>query len=298
MDLRQLRYLDAVARHRSFTRAARELHVAQSALSQQVRGLERELGVDLLRRTTRSVAVTEAGQLVLVRARRALAEADGIRADLDAVRGLVRGSLRIGGVPPVGCVHATVLAEFTRAHPGLALTVRDGGGLALLDQLRDGSLDLVMALVDPEGHRGLEGVRLLDEELVVVTALDHPLARARSVPVERLAGEALIGCGAESPLREMLLALAPAGRLVAEVDTLETVCELTERGLGITLLPRTAAAAPARRLALRPLRPRHAQPVSLLWRAGEQPTPAAQAFRERLVAASATERRTDQPPLA
>ena len=93
MELRQLRYLDAVARHRSFTRAALELHVAQSALSQQVRRLERELGVELLRRTTRRVEVTEAGGLVLERARRALAEADSVRADLDALRGLVRGTL-------------------------------------------------------------------------------------------------------------------------------------------------------------------------------------------------------------
>ena len=97
MELRQLRYLDAVARRRSFTQAALDLHIAQSALSQQVGRLERELGVELLRRTTRRVEVTEAGEIVLARARRALAEVDGVRADLDALRGLVRGTLRLGG---------------------------------------------------------------------------------------------------------------------------------------------------------------------------------------------------------
>src|SRR5262245_21066192 len=102
MELRQLLYLDAVARHQSFTKAALELHVAQSALAEQVRRLERELGVRLLRRTTRRVAVTEAGELVLARARRALAEAAGVRADLDALRGLVRGTVKVGGIPPVG----------------------------------------------------------------------------------------------------------------------------------------------------------------------------------------------------
>ena len=75
MDLRQLRYLDAVAGARSFTAAALDLHVAQSALSQQIAKLERELGVELLRRTTRRVEVTEAGQVVLERARRLLANA-------------------------------------------------------------------------------------------------------------------------------------------------------------------------------------------------------------------------------
>ena len=84
------------------TQAALDLHIAQSALSQQIGRLERELDVELLRRTTRRVEVTEAGEIVLARARRALAEADGVRADLEALQGLVRGTLRLGGVPPVG----------------------------------------------------------------------------------------------------------------------------------------------------------------------------------------------------
>src|SRR5262245_45034606 len=135
MELRQLRYLESVARHRSFTRAGRELHVGQSALSQQVSQLERELGVRLLRRSTRRVAVTEAGELVLARARRALAEIDGARADLDALRGLLRGTVRIGGFPPVGYVQsAALIAAFTRAHPGVTIAVRDGPAFALVEQ--------------------------------------------------------------------------------------------------------------------------------------------------------------------
>jgi LysR family transcriptional regulator, transcription activator of glutamate synthase operon len=230
MELRQLRYLEAVARRRSFTRAALDLHIAQSALSQQVGRLERELGVELLRRTTRRVEVTEAGELVLARGRRALAEVDGVREDLDALQGLVRGGLRLGGVPPVGPVHpAALIADFARAHPGVAITVREDVAFTLLGQLRDGGLDVVMALVDPDALDGLDGVRLLDEELVVIAPLDHPLARAKRVRVERLAGEALVTHGAGSALRDALLALVPGGRVVAEVNELETVRELTAR---------------------------------------------------------------------
>ena len=286
MELRQLRYLDAVARHRSFTQAALELHVAQSALSQQVRRLERELGVELLRRTTRRVEVTEAGELVLARARRALAEADSVRADLDALQGLVRGTLRLGGVPPVGPVHpAALVADFSRAHPGVAITVREDVAFALLAQLRDGGLDLVMALVEPDGHDRLEGVQLRAEELVLVMPLGHPLARGRRVSPERMAGEALVAYGAESALRNALLALAPAGRVVAEANDHETLRELTARGLGVTLMPRSIAAPHGDRLAIRPLVPPQVLPVSLLWRAGERPTPAAHAFREHVLAA-------------
>jgi DNA-binding transcriptional LysR family regulator len=284
VELRQLRYLDAVARHLSFTQAARELHVAQSALSQQVRGLERELGVELLRRTTRSVVVTEPGELVLARARRALAEADGVREELDALRGLVRGTVRLGGLPPVGLARsAAVIADFARAHPGVTVTVRDGAAFALLDQLRDGALDLVAALVDPDGLAGLEGVRLLDAELVVVADLDHAFARAGHVRVERLAGEALITSGAGSVLHETLLELAPGGHVVAEAAEPGAVCELAASGLGVALLPRSAATPHADRVAIRPLSPRHALPVSLIWRAGERPTSATDAFREHVL---------------
>lgn len=287
MELRQLRYLDAVARRRSFTGAARDVHVAQSALSQQVARLERELGVELLHRSTRRVAVTEAGELVLARARRALAEVDGVRADLDALQGLVRGTLRLGGLPPAGPIHpASLIADFTRAHPGVVVTVRDDVAFALLDQLRDGSLDLVLALVDPDPFDGLDGVRLRDEELVLIAPLDHPLARAERVRIERLAGEPLVTSGTGSALRDVLLALVPGGHVVAEANELEAVRELTARGLGVTLMPRSGIASHDEQLAIRPLSPPQTLPVSLIWRAREPLTPAAQAFRDHVLSAT------------
>ena len=299
MELRQLRYLEAVARHRSFTRAAEELHIAQSALSQQVSRLERELGVELLRRTTRRIEVTEAGALVLTRARRVLAEVYGVRADLDAFRGLIRGTLRLGGVPPLGPVHpAAMIADFSRAHPGVAITVRDEAAFKLLAALCERALDLVIALVDPDDLDGLEGARLSDTELVVIAALDHPLARAERVRVERLAREPLITPGPGSALTKTLLAMVPGGRVVAEAYDPETLrehhcprCrhdqtarwELTARGLGVTIVPHCVAAAHSDRLAIRPLNPARTLPVSLIWRAGERPTPAAHAFREHVL---------------
>ena len=186
---------------------------------------------------------------------------------------------------------AALIADFSRAHPGLSITVREDVAFVLLGQLRDGALDLVMALVPPDGQDGIEGVRLLDEELVLVAPLDHPLARVKRVPVDRLAGEALVAYAAESALRSALLALAPGGRIVAEANDHETLRELTARGLGVSLMPRTVAAAHGDRLAIRPLSPRQTLPFSLVWRAGERPTPAAQAFREHVLSSM----RTEQP---
>src|SRR4051812_30166883 len=113
MELRQLRYFNAVAAQGSFTRAADELNLAQSAVSQQVRRLERELGVELLERTTRRVELTDAGEIVLTRATRILSEVDAVRSELDELRGLLRGSLVVGGVLPAGGIDLpALLLEF------------------------------------------------------------------------------------------------------------------------------------------------------------------------------------------
>src|SRR2546429_3493169 len=98
MELRQLRYCVAVADRLHFTRAAQDLHVAQPALSQQIRRLEAELGLELFARTSRSVALTQAGEAVVARARRILAQADPIEQDLEGLRGLLRGLGVLGGM--------------------------------------------------------------------------------------------------------------------------------------------------------------------------------------------------------
>src|SRR5436305_1980943 len=118
MDLRQLRYFEAVARHRHFTRAADELHVAQSAVSHQVQRLEQELGIELLRRTTRSVEPTEAGALVAARARAVRADGEALPGEGEALRGLVRGRLA------VGALGVAVLPRSFAELPGPRVTVR------------------------------------------------------------------------------------------------------------------------------------------------------------------------------
>jgi DNA-binding transcriptional LysR family regulator len=118
MELRQLRAVDAVARHRHFTRAADELHIAQSALSHQVRRLEQELGTPLFERTSRRVTPAEAGLAIAARARRVLAEVDGARAEVEELRGVVRGRVWIGALLPAGEVDVPgLLARFSQAHP-------------------------------------------------------------------------------------------------------------------------------------------------------------------------------------
>src|SRR5204863_9666483 len=123
--LHQLRYAEALVTHRHFTRAASELHVAQSALSQQIRRLEAELSAELFERTSRSVAPTEAGEALAVRARRILAEVDGIRGEVDELRGLVRGRVSIGALLPAGPLDVpALLARFAEAFPGVEVRLQ------------------------------------------------------------------------------------------------------------------------------------------------------------------------------
>src|SRR5690349_21039473 len=120
VELNQLRYFEAVARHLHFTRAADELHVAQPSVSQQLGKLERELGTRLFHRMKRRVALTPAGEAFLPRARRLLADLEEARAEVQELTGLRKGHLGIGAPPSVSThLLPPLLAEFHRRHPGI-----------------------------------------------------------------------------------------------------------------------------------------------------------------------------------
>ena len=189
MDLRQLRYLVALAEELNFTRAAANEHIAQPALSQQIRRLEDELGLALVERTTRHVSLTEAGGLLVVRARRILAELEAAQAELEAVRGIDIGHVTIGAMHTMGPVDLSLaLAMFHERHPNVGLTVREASSEEMAEMLRVDELDLAFLSVTErvESH-GLGLHQLVSEELVVLLPPDHALAAKRQVRMADLA---------------------------------------------------------------------------------------------------------------
>src|SRR2546430_7389944 len=123
MEIRQLRYLVALGDERQFTRAAAREHIAQPALSQQIRRLEEEVGLALVDRTTRRVKLTEAGELLVGRARRVLAELDAARVELEGLSGLQTGHVTVGVMHTMGPVDVSLaLAIFHQRHPAIELT--------------------------------------------------------------------------------------------------------------------------------------------------------------------------------
>src|SRR5213596_3208013 len=208
MEVRQLRYLVAVADERHFTRAAAREHIAQPALSQQIRRLEEQVGLALVERTTRSVALTEAGELLVARARRILNELDAARAELEALTGVQTGHVTVGVLHTMGPIDVSLaLALFRERHPGVELTVREQSSEELAEMLRVDELDLAFLSVTErvESH-GLGLHQLLSEELVVLLPLGHALSGRTQVRMAELANEQFISFRTGARLRELLFA--------------------------------------------------------------------------------------------
>src|SRR5215211_3215712 len=244
MELRQLRYLVALADNRHFTRAAERLHVAQPALSQQIRRLEDELGLVLVHRTTRHVSLTDAGELLVERARRALAELDAARAELADLAGVRSGRVVVGAMQSLGSYDlSALLAEYHARHPAVELTVREDVSDGLLERLRADALDLafmsVAAGAEPEG---LQTRVLRREPLVALLAPGDPRARRRRIRLADLRDDPFITFRRGAGIRRLVEAAArEAGfepQIAFETDEVPRARALASRGLGVTIVPR------------------------------------------------------------
>jgi LysR family transcriptional regulator, transcription activator of glutamate synthase operon len=285
MELRQLRYLVALADEGSFTRAAAREHVAQPALSQQVARLEREVGLALAERTTRTVAITEAGEVLAAAARRILAELDSARDELAGLRGAQTGHVTVGAIHTMGPVDISLaLAIFVERHPGVELTVREQSSEELAEMLRVDELDLAFLSVTERIERhGLGLHQLVSEELVVALPRGHRLAARRRIRMAELADELFISYREGARLRELLVA---AGHLAGfdpkvklESNEPQRIRQLVGRGLGVAILPRSDAVARGGELAVAGLvEPALTRDITLAWREGRRHPPAAAEF--------------------
>ena len=206
MELRHLRTIAAVARHRSFTKAGEELHLAQSAISQQIRRLEREIGVEVFHRTSRSVELTAEGRVILDYAHRVIAEVDGLHSELAELTGLLRGQLRIGGVYPTGPYDLFgMLAEFRATHPEVAIHMVEDTQEDTIAALRADELDCAFTALDPDTLGDEFAATLLwEEEFTVALPVGHPLCAREYVTLEELAAEDLIAYRENSALHRRL----------------------------------------------------------------------------------------------
>ncbi|MET8952820.1 LysR family transcriptional regulator [Streptomyces sp. NPDC004533] len=243
MELRHLQHFVAVAEDRHFTRAAERLMVSQSGLSASVRALERELQAPLFVRTTRTVALTEAGRALLVEAERILAQVRAAREAVAAVQGVLRGTLSLGTEQCIAGVDvARLLAAFRRRHPDVEIRLRQAGSGALAEEVAAGRLDLAFAVRTQADTDQLRSVPLTSEPMTVLCHPSHPLATGGPVTPEDLGGEAFVDFHPDwGPRRTTDAVFTEAGvqrTVTLEVNDVHSLLELVHEGLGVAVVPR------------------------------------------------------------
>ncbi len=301
MELRQLRYLVALDDERHFTRAAARLHIAQPALSQQVKRLEDEVGVALVDRTTRHVALTPAGELLVAGARRALAELDAATDELADLAGLRSGRVVIGAMRSTGQFDlSALLAAFHARHPGIELIVREEPSEVMLQRLHADALDVAFLAVNTlDVGRDIQLHPLWTEPLVALLAPGHPLAGRRRIDMAELRNERFVVWGEGGSMRRIVVQGArEAGfepTLAFESTESLRIRAMVSRGLGVALAPASETEQEGLPVAVVQVRrPSLARDVTLAWRAQRRHSPAARAFLELAVTADASGR----PPAA
>jgi len=244
MELRNLHALVEVVQSGGFSAAAKVLYTSQSNVSKAVKQLEDELGVPLLDRKGYRSTLTDAGRIVYRRARKMLSESEDLLAELDELRGLRRGELRLG-LPLFGSseLFSSVFVLFRTRYPGVEITLMEHGSKRLEEMLRSGEIDLAASLMPVPDD--FECQSIVDEPLVVILRDDHPLAGRAGIRMPELAGESFVlfeqgfllnklvqDCCARHGFRPIV---------AARSGQPDFIMSLVQAGLGLTLLPRFMA---------------------------------------------------------
>jgi LysR family hydrogen peroxide-inducible transcriptional activator len=248
MNLRDLRYLVAVADTRHFGKAAEQCHVSQPTLSAQIKKLEGYLGVELIERHPRGVVMTEVGNELVERARRVLKESDDIVALARGFRDPLAGKLAVAMIPTIGPYLMPVVAKQLRKQlPRLKLMLYEYQTVPLLQKLRDGAIDMgVLAL--PLEMEGLEAMELYREDFVMALPTTHELNKRATVKLGDLAGEDLLLLEDGHCLRDQALEVCSRIDVHENQDyratSLETLRQMVASGWGVTLIPKLATTGP------------------------------------------------------
>ena len=281
MELYQLGYFLEIARQRSFTRAAGRLHMAQPALSQQMKNLEAELGTPLFNRGRKEIQLTAAGKAFLPRAEALLSQAEAAKAVVSDVTQLRGGRLTIAAIPSVSaCLLPEVIHAFSQQHDQVELRLIEDSSERVADCVESGLADIGFLQL-PASKSAFKAQPLITEPFVLLVGKTHALARQKSVPLRQLSAEAFIfykGRARDTALE----ACRKSGfepRIVCESGELGTVRALVAAGLGLAIVPRLAAGnlpATIRTVAIR--EPKMQRQIAAVWQKGSALSPAATAL--------------------
>lgn len=283
MEIRTLRAFVEVVRQGGFSQAAKTVFATQSTVSKAVKQLEEELGTPLLDRIGHRSTLTVAGEVVFRRAVKLLAERDSLLAELDDLRGLRRGRLRLG-VPPIGSstLFAPLFARYRQRHPRIDVSLVEHGSDRLEEILRSGEVDLAASLLPVPAD--LEWQEIRREPLVVLLAPSNPLARRASLTLPDLRGLPFLLFESGFALNRIILEACRKHGFEPEVaarsSQIDFLVELSAGGLGAAFLPRMIAEHRSHPNVVRVLldEPDTEWAIAMIWRRGAYLSHAARAW--------------------
>ncbi|MCW2524188.1 MAG: DNA-binding transcriptional regulator, LysR family [Frankiales bacterium] len=243
MELRHLEHFLAVADEGSFTRAANQLHLVQSAQSVSLRSQEKELGVRLFDRNTHRVELTDTGQALVPEARRTLAAADAARDAVAAAQGGLRGTVRIGIMHSLSLIDlAGLLTEFHRDRPQVQLIPQaaQGGSAELAREVAEGRLDLAFVGLPDPYPSGLTVRPLASEPMMLACPPEDPLAQRRLIDLSELEAKPFVdfpsGWGTRVAVDRLFLAHGLQREITVEVADIPNILNLVNAGFGFAFL--------------------------------------------------------------
>jgi DNA-binding transcriptional LysR family regulator len=243
MDIRDLEYFLACCKAESFTAAAREVHIVQSAMSCAIARLEQDLRAPLFDRTVTPIALTEQGAALKAAAQRIIDAVQAAREEVAAVSGQVRGTVTLGSTSHTGRLDlACILAEIRERHPGVVVKLRQSkaGSEGLVHAVRDGSVDIALTASTNEPPRGIVLHPLFSEPMVFVCLPDHPLSQRPSVAVPDLREEMILRPPPGWGTRTVIDAALGATHSAFEVADYALMSRLVRAGFATTLAPASA----------------------------------------------------------
>jgi len=292
MNLKDLKYLVALADTGHFGKAAERSFVSQPTLSAQLKKLEEYLGVKLVERQPKNVQLTDVGKQVVIRARRMLDEGEAIISLARHNTDPFAGKLKLALIPTIGpYLLPRVMQKIRKALPQLGLMLYEHQTEPLVKRLRDGEIDVgIVAL--PIAHEGLESRALYEEAFTVALPNHHALAAKAAIKVQDLEGQTLLLLEDGHCLRDQALEVCSRINVREAEDfratSLETLRQMVVAGLGITLLPETAVESPfgsQRGLTIRQFaKPAPTRTVGAVWRKSSTREPAISAVCDVLAA--------------
>lgn len=270
MEMHQLRYMVAVARTGNFSRAAKQCHVSQPSLSQQIQKLEKELGVRLFERHRTRTRLTSAGELFLPRAERVLHELEEARREAEDIHALVQGEVIVGVLPTIAPYFLPpVVAAFGQKYPGVAITMIEETTASLIGMMSRHEIDFALAsLPIPDGQ--MEVQLLLEEELFLAIPPGHPLERRKSIATADLEQLPFVLMREGHCLGDQVMRFCERNQFQPRVRSrsaqMETILALVEAGQGVSLIPAMARQHARGAASYRSLKePRPARAVVAFW---------------------------------